>query len=110
MGGGNASYLCIDLVLGVGAGQITNFMRIANGDMEEWLGRLDNANARLHRSRGGIDGWGFNGRRDSCFGGGDIVFVVLQADIAHQRLQGRARRGCRCLRVLLGEGRGDGLR
>jgi hypothetical protein len=101
-------YLCIDLVLRVGTRQVANFVRIANGDMEEGLGRLDDANAWLCWSRRRIAGWGFDGRRNSGFGCGDVI-VVVQADIAHQGLERSARRGCRPLRVLLGEGQDDGF-
>jgi hypothetical protein len=107
-------YLCIDLVLGMGTRQVANFVRIANGDVEEGLGRLDNANAWLCWSRRRIAGRGFDGRRHSGFGGRDVVVVVtavvIQADIAHQGLERSARRGWRPLRVLLGEGGDDGFR
>jgi hypothetical protein len=62
-------------------------VRIANGDVEEGLGGLDNADARLRRSGERITGRRFDRRRDSSFGGGDVVIVVLQADVAHQRLE-----------------------
>jgi len=96
---GADAHLGVDHVLSVSAGNVADFVRIADGDVERRLARLYNIDTGFVWARCILAGSGLNWRRGPARDGWLMLVLVFQVDAAHQSFEaGVGRGGDRILR------------